>query len=67
MKCPCCERNTPQETDTPQCPHCGEFVDLDWVLNHVREDREEIEWECNRCEKYFNVRVYIDYSFEVTK
>ena len=65
MNCPCCERNTPNELDYPNCPHCGSSVNVDFLLSMVESDSDIIEWECERCSQYFDIHVTI--TFEVTK
>ena len=53
--------------DDVDCPYCGERVDIEWLHNHINDTIEEFDWECGRCEKYFNIIVYVSYSYEVFK
>ena len=56
-------------TDFPICPYCGySSPHIQEFLKSEASKRPEIDiWNCNNCEKDYNVQMYIKYQFRTSK
>jgi transcriptional regulator NrdR family protein len=53
--------------DAPVCPHCEKRID-DFMSSRSVSDGETLyEQECPHCEKFFEVTIFVSFSFTTQK
>jgi len=53
--------------NTVDCPYCGKENDMSDALYDGLSDDNKLDWECEKCEKEFEVYVEFEPSFSASK